>query len=334
MDTDTPYFLGLVSDDLSSNSKNPGNVYFIELLKEERKIFSSTLLHFGFDQTRCINSFLDFDAFKYRHKKIQRSYIDPGNPLSIYSPVSNLGVLFEHEAKILSMEYIVRDIFGNPARIHFNLRFVKGSPPKLEDKNYSGLIIPYSFPFTLNLGEARLYFPKNSLFDTLVWNSKPLSDKVLSLGNPQIPIKDSILFSWAIPKDQLNLKGKIYIRKENRAMDTWLALDSAHTWIKEFGNYSLAVDTNPPYIIGLKGKNTGKIQSGNSISLVFGDYESGLKSYNAFFNEHWILMEYDAKTRTGKIIIPNNLIRGKQNLKILLSDRCGNVKEEKLSLYF
>jgi len=334
LNTHTPYFLGIISDDLSTNSAGPGNVYFIELKKNGERVFSSTLLRFGFDQTRSINSFLDFEAFKFRHKKIQRSYLDPGNPLPIYSPIHPNPLLYTEVSQSMKLEYVLMDIFGNSSYLDFRLEFKNGPKENPVQESPGEIPIPFEKTTGLSLGEAHLLFPSNALFDTLIWTSPIHSDKTYFLGNTHIPIKDSLLFSWKIPSNGFLHNDKIYIRKENKAMDSWIEGDSVKTWIKEFGTYSMDMDTIPPYIQWMGLKNGSEIKPGSRISLRFGDHESGLKTYNAFLNDQWILMERDGKSHTGTIILPDNLVKGEQKLKIVLQDQSGNLKEQKLSLYF
>lgn len=328
------YFLGVVSDDYSSSSYGPGNVYSIKLRRDGNTIFSSTLLRFGFEQTRSINSFLDYESFKFHHRKIQRSYIDPGNPLPIYSPKENLAILKSDFPIKMNMEYRLEDFFGNFTRLNFSLNFGSGLEMLPQSILPGQKVIPYSSSYTVKLEDASLFFPPNSLFDTLIWQEPIHNAFTYKLGDPQIPIKDSLLLSWSIPKGFLSQKEKIYIRKGNRATHFWIHQDSVQTWINDFGSYTLDLDTMAPYLEWLGIKNGSKWRPGAPIYLRFGDIESGIKTYQAYLNNAWILMEWDEKSHTGKIQLPEEKLNGKQNLKIILTDRTGNIKQEEQNFYF
>ena len=52
---------------------------------------------------------------------------------------------------------------------------------------------------------------------------------------------------------------------------------------------------------------------------------SGIKTYNGFLNEKWILFEYDAKTnRIFCQLDDEQVLEGQNELKLIVSDNLGN----------
>jgi len=331
------YYLGLISGDYSDVSASEGNPYRIELRDENTLAYSSTLLRFGFDQTRSINSFLDYSSFKFEHQKIERSYIDPGNPLKIYYPATVSDKIIQKNEGNRQFEYRVEDIFGNLAKLPLPIRFTHF----IGNRGWSGQKgsdidtgIFYNISSSLQGKNYSLKFFPNSLFENLFTHIISINDFNLLVGNPNIPIKDSLLLSWKIPAGWKDKLAKIYISRGHTALDTWKEGDSVNTWIKEFATYTLNLDTIPPYLGWGLLKNGASVKSGQEMTILMGDRESGLKNYNAYLDDAWILMEYDAKSHHGFIQTPTNLTPGKHALKIKLTDKSGNILEEKLFIYF
>ncbi len=326
------YFFGIIAEDKSEGAKFYSSVFKVELWKDNSLIFGSKLLRFGFNQTRSINSFLDYRAFKFQQEKIQISYIQPGNFLDIYDkrPAEKISGL---KGDILHFRYIVSDVSGNSAQLKFQINFKKDpNLPSIPSPNKDYIRIPFSKPFHYRGSPIDIFFPKNSLFDDLNLNPIKIDSLKISIGNKKIAIKDSILLSWFFPKN-----GKFphyYLVENNKVLETFSEHDSIKTWIKEFGEIQCKLDTMPPYC-RLKGmKNGSNIHNNQILSVVMGDQESGLKTYNAFLDNKWRLFEYDAKEHIGFIHLNDNLRVGKHTLTLILTDKVGNKKEEELFLYF
>jgi hypothetical protein len=96
------------------------------------------------------------------------------------------------------------------------------------------------------------------------------------------------------------------------------------TQIREFGDYTIAVDTTPPVIRPLNispGKILGK---SGTISLRISDNLSGIQSYRGTLNGKWILMDFDAKS--GKLVysVDDRIRPGKNNFRLSVKDGVGN----------
>ena len=64
------------------------------------------------------------------------------------------------------------------------------------------------------------------------------------------------------------------------------------------------------------------------------DELAGIKSYNAYLNDQWILMEYDPKTNTLTHDFNDNVINDiKNNLKLIVTDNVGNNSKFELTFY-
>ena len=96
---------------------------------------------------------------------------------------------------------------------------------------------------------------------------------------------------------------------------------------KNFGKYIVAVDTISPEIVPVNFTENKMYVDGESIVFKVIDKISGIKSYNAYINDKWALLEYDAKSdlmiyRVDK----DRLLKGlTYSIKLHVVDRMNNI---------
>ena len=96
------------------------------------------------------------------------------------------------------------------------------------------------------------------------------------------------------------------------------------TQVREFGNYTIAVDTISPVIrpvnVG-QNKNVGKQQT---LSFKISDNLSGIQSYRGTLNGKWILMDFDAKYNLLVYTFDDRIKPGKNSFRLVVRDAVGN----------
>jgi hypothetical protein len=96
------------------------------------------------------------------------------------------------------------------------------------------------------------------------------------------------------------------------------------TKIREFGDYTVTVDTTAPVIRPVNivpGKNVSKQQS---IVMKISDNLSGIRYYRGTINNQWILMDYDAKSNQLTYLFDERIKAGKNTFKLVVKDDVGN----------
>jgi len=167
-------------------------------------------------------------------------------------------------------------------------------------------------------------FSKNSLYDTIflqVEHEYENKNEIFKIGNPTVPIKNSIYISMKVDSGKVNKSKNIY-RKNGQSL-TFLNGKWENGRIRfftsKFGEFVCLADTVPPTIsrIALNRKVA---------SFKISDSLSGIEWYEATVNGKWLLMSYDYKSGIIKTL-NNNLqepIIG--DFKIKVVDRQGNEK--------
>jgi hypothetical protein len=102
---------------------------------------------------------------------------------------------------------------------------------------------------------------------------------------------------------------------------------------RSFGTYKLVVDTLPPEIIPKNIPQDGNISKLKVIRFRVTDNICGIRNYGAYISNQWILFEYDLKSDEMFLIIDENIPSGKFELKIVVTDECGNIAEWKKELF-
>lgn len=343
---------GIIAGDASDAGK-AHNIYSVRLTKNGKEIFSSKLDHFGFDQTRAVNSYFYYPLLVKSNFKVQLSYIEPGNPLKIYRPDEN-GIIEIKADDAPVFNYLVADVNGNTSKLEFRIACTKqnsdeqvkneirfASDLKQEVSNIRGFpspIIHYDkdtlvffghsqIPGKLKDAETTLLFKAGALFSNIILNYSSLLRGDYTeylIGKSDIPMKDSVLLGIKLPGSKSVQSGKwILITTGNKPEPAFEKNGILYTWIHNFGVFHLEQDLAPPVIEQVFEKKIKGI-SGKRIAFRLSDNLSGIGTYRAEIDGKWELFEYDAKNHLLYSNFTGRSNYKKHKLTLRVSDRVGN----------
>ncbi|MFB0924082.1 MAG: M23 family metallopeptidase, partial [Vicingaceae bacterium] len=160
--------IGIETIDKLNGVGNRNGIYSIELVKNETTIFKSEMKEFSFDESRGLNSLIDYEYFLRKKVRFQRSYIEPNNPLSIYSKNENNGIIKFSENEKTTFNYTVKDTYGNTSTLAFK---INGN----YNKNLVQKVLKTSVDTTFSFSDSNYFeaqnisvsFPKNALYKNL-----------------------------------------------------------------------------------------------------------------------------------------------------------------------
>ena len=101
------------ANDYFDNSWNKCGIYSIELFIDNELYFASQLDKFSFDETRYINSFIDYETYISSNQRFQKTFIDPGNRMAIYQYEINRGIFNFNDEKNHLVQLKLKDTYGN-----------------------------------------------------------------------------------------------------------------------------------------------------------------------------------------------------------------------------
>lgn len=339
---------GVHTFDLLNGYPNKCGIYSIELFKDEELVFESRLDSLNFSTFRQINTYKDFKLFHERGWHYHRSYVSPHNQLQVYRVVKNNGVVRFTEGQTYQMRYEIRDSYGNLSVLKFEVKGV-AAPEQIpaEVKAESDAVFRHDADNIFVDDNIVVIMPPNRLYEDLEFVYDQSADTLWACLTPVHHIHDEFVpvdkpFSLRIRVNNLpeELEDKIVITRVTgknyhsarggRYKDGWIT-----TRVKEFGNYTVRVDTTPPTIRPINISNGKSMKGARSMDFKISDNLAGIKHFEGRIDGQWILMEFDAKNaRLVHEIKPGKIPPGKRKFVLRVTDERNNVAEYTADLIF
>ena len=339
---DTIRVTGNIAFGIETSENNDGSlrtgVHAIDLLIDGTMVFSQNIEKFAFSETRYVNSLIDYPTFVRSKRKIQRSFIAPNNRLRIYKNVVNNGMATFSDNRLHLVQYRVTDAFGNRSEIRFYLqshlpapsggRYVPAKPSGIQEFSWQK-------ENRFERSDIRLTVPGDALYENLSfeYHVSPQAANTLA-GIHHLHLTDVPLHTFctlAIKADRVppSLQSKaliVSVDPGGRISSRGGSYD--HGWvttkIREFGTYSVAVDTESPVIRAVNIFPNKKVTRQVSILVKISDDLSGIKTYRGTLNGKWILMDYDEKNRLLTYQFDDRMKPGKNLFLLTVTDAAGN----------
>ncbi|RZL21369.1 MAG: M23 family peptidase, partial [Pedobacter sp.] len=304
-----------------------------------KMIYTSALERFAFEDSKAINSHIDYPVFLNTKRSIQKSFVEPGNPLSIYSNLINSGKINFTDGEIHQLRYIITDSKGNASVLSFSVH--AGTSAPIAATIPSGIVFGYNKINEFSNDEIKAVFPLGTLYSDLNFTYKktPKStgnafSNIHQIHNRYTPLHTG--FELSIKADNLpeGLREKALIVSTGGSSQGGSFVNG---FIKAnpraFGSFYIAVDTLAPRIVPTnisEGKNMAGL---SKILFKISDNLSGLKSFNGYIDGKWVLMEFDAKTSTLWHSFDDRTLAGKHTLELVVDDVKNNIKRYSVSFF-
>ncbi len=321
---------GIQASDKNSASENSNGLYSIELVVDGETVHSSEWDKFSFANSRGINSHLDYPALLTSGKRIQKSFIDPGNPLQIYKTRVNNGLINISDQDIHDAQYIVRDVAGNESILGFKIRY--NPVAKKWSKRIDGYKFRYDQANELDTAGINISIPANALYSDLNFvysgSAKPAGgfSKIHHVHNRLTPVHNaySLSIEPTVPLPE-ELQGKALIVSTSRASQGGTYENGAVTaLVRGFGSFYITVDTLAPRITPVNISNGKSFADNQKIQFKISDNLSGIKTFTGRIDGRWILMEYDSKTASLWHTLDEHTGPGKHDFQLTVTDMKSN----------
>ncbi|WP_316734468.1 M23 family metallopeptidase [Pedobacter aquatilis] len=330
---------GIVTTDRHSGLSGLNGVYSIQLELDGKLVYTSALERFAFEDSKAINSHIDYPTFLNTKRSIQKSFVEPGNPLSIYSNLVNSGKINFIDGEIHQLKYIITDSKGNASTLSFSVHSGASAPAVTSIP--AGVNFSYNKLNEFNNDEIKVVFLMGTLYNDLNFSYKKMPkpagnawSNIHQIHNRYTPLHTG--FELSIRADNLpeELREKALIVNTNGSSQGGSFVNG---FIKanprNFGSFYIAVDTIAPRIIPTnisEGKNMAGL---SKIFFKISDNLSGLKSFNGYIDGKWVLMEFDAKTATLWHSFDERTSSGKHTLELVVDDTKNNIKRYSVSFF-
>jgi len=323
--------LGVHAVDYFVAGHRPCGVIGIKLYDGEDLIYQSTLERISFDDTRYINSHIDFAERQANKRFVQKSYVEPNNKLRhVYKTHKQLIV---NDGETHKMRYELTDFNGNARSIKFTLNGKKNN--QASERKHNGDLVEWGKTWAKDTLGISVIIPREALYknEYIEISSLQLNNdnSIYKVGSEGIPLQKAFTISIPIDESMQALGKKLFVGQvDNKSKQTYIGgtIEGnnivAHS--KTLGSFALGVDSIAPKI---KTKNSRtNLKPSNSIMIGVSDDMSGIQKYNVYIDGKWECFEYDYKnvrlvTTVGKL----GLRAGQHELKAVVEDAAGNVAE-------
>ncbi|MBQ2851907.1 MAG: M23 family metallopeptidase [Bacteroidales bacterium] len=322
--------------DQADGANNKNGPYSIELFADNELIFNIISDKYSYNETRYINSLIDYSRYIKNKERFVRTEIDKYNNLGLYE--TRKGVVPVNQGDTINMKYVVKDYNGNKSVLNFTLIGVKLHVNEIDDlvydtESYYEVIDGNSLNITLKDFEMdipKMAFYRDVVIETTLSDtmSNIYSDYVYHIGNEEIPVhkkatlrikpKTDYIGDTLLYVALLNTDNK-FVFLGNKTVDDYI---EAKTNV--LGSYLIARDTIAPSIIPVNFKTNSSISENWSLRVEIEDKETGIKDYAMFVNGRWVLADYDAKNKLLMYQIDDHIKEGDNILKVVVTDMVGN----------
>lgn len=320
---------GISTVDQQDEAPNQNGVYRIEAIANGDKLFQANFEKFSFAETRHLNQLIDYGYYTENNSRIQKLYVEPSNPLSIYSDLYNQGYLNVRDS--LSYDYTIKvtDFAGNECivRVPIAGKMTTDIDPK-EKK---------TTPYFVSANEAThfedkgidVYIPKNSLYNDAYLNAAFEAEKI-QLHQDVIPLDKNITIGFDVSKYKPEDREHLYIASIDKwgkptYSNTFKDGERVTTKTRNFGTYALVTDEEAPKITPVNFRDGQWISNNKELKVNISDDLSGIKRYRATVNGKFILMEYEYKQNLLTHDFSDGVVTETENhLKIEVVDNVGN----------
>ncbi len=320
---------GVSTVDQLDMAPNRNGVFRIESTVNGDKVFQANFEKFSFSETRHLNQLIDYEYYSRNRSRVQKLFVEPSNPLSIYSNVVNEGYINVQDS--LSYNYTIRisDFAGNEriVRIPIEGKMPQNMPQKVEKTTDYFVKSDEATAFESNGIDVNI--PKSSLYQD-IYLDVTFEDEKIQLHQDDTPIHSNITIGFDVSKYKPEDREKMFIARLSSYGNpiystTYKEGDRFTTKTRTFGTYTLSRDTNAPRVVPINFSN-GKWISGNKdLKVKISDDLSGIKEFRATVNGKFILMEYEYKQNLLTHNFSDGVVTETENkLEIIVTDNVGN----------
>lgn len=326
-------FFGIQAWDFINDNNLKTGITSVELRIDTTVVFSQDISRFAFSATRYVNSIIDYSHYVRDKQTILRSYVAANNKFPVFRGTRNRGVVNFTDAKDHRLTYTVKDAAGNASRFTFTVISLPSkktdSPRGAHGENRFTCSSSNSF----KNGDLTLTVPGEALYEDLDFRyseDPPVAGSfspVYHLQDEETPLHTYCTLAIKPLRLPQQLASKALVVK---VVDDRKFSSRGGKWedgvlkaqIREFGDFTVVIDTTPPVIRPVNIAAGKKIAG--SVQVKISDNLSGIKSYRGTLDGRWILMDYDAKNNLLRYSVDDRMKPGKNEFRLVVRDDVGN----------
>ena len=324
--------------DLLGKELNKNGIYSLEMKINGKRKYYHDVETFSFSESKFINLLIDYEYFSKYKNRIQKTFREKENKLSIYEGLIENGSITISEGLNYQVEIIAKDFIGNRSSIKIPVIGLKSETMINQQRDTTAYKIVKNKFQKFSKDGVTIAFPKNTFYKDFFLNFS-VNERNATIHKPTIPLDKKFTITFdSIMYNESELD-HIYIANMNNKkypyyMDTRKKSNKIFTTTKTLGKYGLLTDNQIPKIYNPNFKSNDWVSRLRYLSIKISDSQSGIKSYEAYIDNEWILMEYDVKKKKLSYDFRDKKLVGSKHIfKLVVSDNVGNTNTYNSSFY-
>lgn len=319
---------GVNAYDLANNSYGKNGIFKISSFANGLPYFGYEFETFSFDETKLINTFIDYARYKEQKQRFQKLFVGYFYPQNIIKTRKNDGILNVSSNLTTNYKIILEDFNQNKTEV--NIPVTYGVLPITQQK--SEKITPY-FLKALNeqsytKDDISVFIPEKTFYEDFYLDFD-VKNNELFLHNDSVAVNGNMTISFDVSNIPVPEREKMFIANLDGSRteynNTYKKENLFTIYTKKLGKFFLFKDEEAPKIYNPSFKDEDVLDEAKSFKIYISDNLSGIKEYSAFLNGKWILMEYETKlNRLTHNFSDDIFINGRNDFKLIVKDNMGN----------
>jgi murein DD-endopeptidase MepM/ murein hydrolase activator NlpD len=322
--------------DAQTGSSNQNGIFESTLLVDEQPVIAFRMDNISYNDTRDLNAHIDYKTKIQGGPFLQHLSQLPGYVNAIYRHNKGNGAIDVSDGAVHAVSIVVKDASGNTSTLNFKVQYTGTGFEAAEvagKKFYPLMMDGFESP------ECEFYIGERCLYDSVhiqyskSANSNPqVVSSIHSIGAAYIPLRDSFLI-------RIQPTRSLTDAEKSRTVMQWFAgtkkgiqkVQWQGNWAsaryRDFGNFQLVVDTEPPVIVPIGFSDGMNVSKAVRIAFTVKDNLEEFKKVRAELDGKWLRFTND-KGKTFVYYFDEKCMPGEHELKIHAEDEAGNVTEE------
>jgi len=319
--------MSIQSFDQMDGSSNSNGLYQLKMYVDDSLQFAMQLDSVHWDETKYINSFIDYTEKKANNRTLIRCYKQKSNRLTVYQQLRNNGFFKLYRDKPRHIRFEAIDLYGNTSSYECQVsRSEEAIKPSSDSYQ---LMLQHDKSDSVKVGPYTLIFAAGSTDNKLPVQLTTTPNEI-QIGSKVQPIFKSFRISSSLSSIPTELRGKAVIVYTDSAPPTsfggTISNDSLHTMADKLGKFSLVLDTVPPTIQPLEYKKNATGLRDFKFRLMdnFSTRGAARKmKYDVYIDGNWIAAEL--KVLGHVLTVPLSQIEGgSHQIKLTATDHSDN----------
>ena len=330
---------GIECYDTETGSGNRNGVFSIELQAGGKRIYYHELEKFTFENSRFVNTHIDFSEKQKHNDRIQKCFLSKNNQLGIYKDILNNGVMNLTDDGVHWIKYILKDYAGNTTELMLKVKSTSKSRAKKATSATNAVIFDCFKENQYKKEDIELTIPAYALYDDIKFNyyRSPRKTGTYSMMHHVQDTETALqkAYTLSIKPESLpeTLQAKAMIVSINgKGIQAYEGGSYKNGWVtaqlKTFGSFAVSVDTVAPKLkptFVAADKENVDLRKARIIGMKATDNLSGIKKYRVTIDGKWVLCEYEAKQDLLFYTFDKNLLPGRHTYAIEVTDDKNNV---------